>query len=60
MTNLLNRAAVRRFALDYAKLTRSHKFERVSEGFLIRCQIELRNFVVDRINRHPSKGKTLQ
>jgi hypothetical protein len=60
MTTLINRKHVRQWALDYARVHRHHKFERVSESFLIGCQIHLRNYIIDRVDRHPSKGVTLQ
>jgi hypothetical protein len=59
-TPLINRKHVRDWALDWAKANREHKFERVSESFLIGCQIHLRNYIIDQVKRHPSKGITLQ
>lgn len=57
--NLLNRAAVRRFALDYARRNRTHPFSRVSEDFMEQVEAALRASIQARIDRHPSKGKTL-
>jgi hypothetical protein len=50
---------VRRLALSYAKLKRIHPFNRVSEDFLIAVEIAALATMKDRIERHPSKGKTL-
>ena len=60
MTRLINREHVRRWALSYAKETRAHEFTRVSEEFLLSCEMELRSHITDRIKRHPSKGVTLR
>jgi hypothetical protein len=57
---LTNQAAVRRWALSYAKQTREHEFTRVSAEFLAACEADLRVFITDRIKRHPSKGATLR
>ena len=57
--SLLNRRQVRAFVLDTAK-ARSHRFTRVSAGFLDQCEAELRNLIRDRVHRHPSVGRTLK
>ena len=56
---LISPARVRRAALSYAKLKRIHPFTRVSEDFLAAVEIAALATMKDRINRHPSKGKTL-
>jgi hypothetical protein len=56
---LLNRKAVRQFALDCAR-TRAHRFTRVSEAFLLRCEAQLKVFLTDQVRRHPSVGRTLK
>ena len=38
---------------------RANKFTRVSEDFLIACEANLRAFIKNRIDSHPTKGKTL-
>ena len=58
-SRVINRAYVRKWALDYARANRSHRFERVSEKFLNDIEVTTRCAIVDKITRHPSKGKTL-
>ena len=58
-TSLLNRSKVRDFALVAAG-KRSHRFTRVSESFLSRCEGQLREFIRLQIARLPSKGKTIR
>jgi len=60
MSSLLNRAKVRRLALDAAKASRSHPFERVGREFLDHIEGVVRTAVVTRVKQAPSKGKTLQ
>ena len=55
----ISKSKCKRFALEFAKANRAHKFTRVSEEFLIACEANLRNFIQSRIKSHPSKGKTL-
>lgn len=56
---MINRRKVKLFALEMAK-TRAHKFTRVSNEFLDRCEVHLKNFIRDQVHRHPSVGKTLK
>lgn len=49
----------KKFALEYAKANRAQGFTRVSEEFLIAIEASVRNSIQNRINQHPSKGKTL-
>lgn len=53
----------KKFALEMAQSqlgpTRSKMFTRVSEEFLIACEANLKAFIRNRVNTHPSKGKTL-
>ena len=58
-TSIINRAAVKRLALDMAR-KRAHKFTRVSEEFLNTTEAQLRLNISRRIESHPSKGKTLK
>lgn len=55
----LNRARVKRTALELAAATRAHKFSRVGTTFLERIEARTRAAIVEEIKRHPSKGKTL-
>jgi len=58
MSGLLNRRQVRLFALAQAR-HRAHKFTRVGNGFYIKCEAHLREFIGNHIHRLPSKGKTI-
>jgi hypothetical protein len=49
----------KKFALEFAQANRAQKFTRVSEGFLISCEVALKNHIMVRVKAHPSKGKTL-
>jgi hypothetical protein len=51
---------IRRYALEYAKAKRAHKFERLSKTFLNAVEVNARAFIQDRVERNPSKGVTLQ
>lgn len=59
LTRATSPTHVKRLALAYAKATRSHPFERVSSSFLLAVEATTRAFILDRVKRHPSKGKTL-
>ena len=59
MSNLINKSECKKFALAYAKANRSHKFNAVSAKFLDEVEAQLRLMIGDRIQRHPSKGKTI-
>ena len=58
-TKLLNRAQVKRFALDCAS-SRAHRFTRVSASFLVGCEAYLKEHIRRQVRSQPSKGKTLQ
>jgi len=49
----------KKFALEFAKANRAKEFTRVSEDFLISCEVALKQHIQGRIKMHPSKGKTL-
>ena len=50
----------KKHAVEYAKVNRpANKFTRVSEAFLISCEVALKNHIQSRIHSHPSVGKTL-
>ena len=57
--NLICASKCKKFALEYAKANRAQGFTRVSEEFLIAIEAAVRNSIQNRINQHPSKGKTL-
>lgn len=56
---MINRRKVKLFALEMAK-SRAHKFTRVGKEFYDRCEVSLKNFIRDAVQRHPSKGKTIK
>jgi len=49
----------KKFALEFAEANRAKEFTRVSEDFLISCEVALKLHIQSRIRSHPSKGKTL-
>lgn len=55
---LINKKKVKEFALEMAK-SRSHKFTRVGNYFLLKCEGNLKQFITGYIHRLPSKGKTI-
>lgn len=57
--NLICKSKVKKLALDYAKANRAKEFTRVGEDFFIACEANLKNFIQNRVDGHPSKGKTL-
>jgi len=58
--SLVNKAALKKFILDYARDQRRHVFTRVSSGSLQTAEAMLRNWAQNEIHRHPSVGKTLR
>lgn len=59
MPSLLNNAAVRRFALDFARRERSHPFTRVSAAYLKELNETTERIIARHILEHPSRGKTI-
>jgi hypothetical protein len=58
--NLICVSKCKRHTLEMAKALRpANKFSRVSEEFLISCEVALKNHIRSRVQSHPSKGKTL-
>jgi len=56
----INRSAVRHFLLEHAKATRPHnKFTRVSEETLREIHESIRQMLMARVHRTPSKGRTM-
>jgi hypothetical protein len=61
MSSLLNRAALKRYLLDRAKVIRPHhRLSRVSEEALVWLENNLRNQASELIRRHPAKGSTIR
>jgi hypothetical protein len=56
---LISPSKVRRYILDYAKKSRSHKFTRVSQEALDRVEAATRAACHAVVSTCPSKGKTL-
>jgi hypothetical protein len=59
MKTLTNKRAVRAFALKTAA-ERHHRFTRVGDTFIDRCEGLLRSFIREHIHRLPSTGKTIR
>jgi hypothetical protein len=55
----LNRARVKRTALEIAGMTRAQRFIRVGASFLVRIEAKTHAAIIEEVRRHPSKGKTL-
>lgn len=55
----INRARVKRTALDIAGCSRAQGFTRVGASFLHRIEQATRNAIRHEVAIHPSKGKTL-
>jgi hypothetical protein len=53
-------ACVKRIALNYAGSTRAQPFSRVAGSFLAAVEANALNFIKARVDRHPSRGVTLQ
>jgi hypothetical protein len=57
---LINRTHVRNFLLEHARATRPHnKFNRVSEETLRDIHEAVRQMLIARVHRTPSKGRTM-
>jgi hypothetical protein len=57
--HLINRKHVKEFTLEMAK-GRAHKFTRVGGEFLLKCEANLKAFIHNQVQRHPSVGKTIK
>ena len=61
MSSRVNRAALKRFLLDRARVLRPHhRLSRVSEEALEWLENGLRNQASEMIRRHPAKGSTVR
>lgn len=58
-TRFLCRSEVREFMLDFARRYRTHSYTRVSEETLIEVNEAVRQLMIARVRRLPSKGKTI-
>ena len=57
---LINRKAVKAFALARAQATGRTRFTRVSSEFVQRSEAMLRRWLQEEVHRQPSVGKTLK
>ena len=55
---LINKKHVKMFALEMAK-DRTHKFTRVGNDFLMKCEGNMKEFIRSYVRQLPSKGKTI-
>ncbi len=55
----LNKQKVKKTILAYAAQARAQKFTRVGTSFLERIEARVRKAIIDEVEAHPSKGKTL-
>jgi len=58
-TPYINKSAVKKLALEYAKANRP-KFTRAGLSFFERINAKLRNIIISEVQSHPSIGKTLK
>lgn len=59
MAKLINRAAVKKRALELAAMGRPGRFTRVSKSFLDAADDAMENYLLRYISTHPTSGKTL-
>jgi hypothetical protein len=57
---LVNRRCVRRFLLEYASRSRSHRFTRVAESVLDQVEAAIREKCRGIIHNQPSAGRTIK
>lgn len=57
--SLIVESKVRTFMLDHAKKTRHHPFTRVSRATLDKLNGVVRQWIINHVKSHPSKGSTL-
>jgi len=56
---MITASKVKAYALEYSKEVRFQKFTRVGSTFMEAIERQVKFAIETRINRHPSKGKTL-
>lgn len=57
---LINKKAVKNYALEFAKENRGDKFTRVGNSFIIYLELKLKEAIQRAVFEHPSIGKTLK
>lgn len=60
MKGFINRARIKRFALEVAPVLRAQPFSRVSDAWLDEIDATVRNEIIRKIKAAPSRGVTLQ
>lgn len=56
---MINKKAVRSYALEYAGANRAWKPTRVSRGFLEYLEGRIKETIENQVHQHPARGKTL-
>lgn len=59
-SSVLNRKAVKAFALECSQSNRNGKFTRVSEDLIRTLEIKVRRIIREHVSSHPSNGKTIE
>lgn len=59
ISSVINRAEVKRKALELADMTRGQGWTRVGKSFLDRIEARTRAAIAEEVRIHPSRGKTL-
>lgn len=59
-TNLINRSAVKKLALETAKNSNKESLTRVSAEFVERANAALQAWVTEQVQSHPLEGKTIR
>ena len=57
---LVNRSCVRRFVLEYAARSRSHRFTRVSDSVFDQIEATVRERCRTIVHQQPSVGRTIK
>lgn len=57
---LINKRNVRRFLLEYAQRSRSHRFTRVADSVYDQIEATVRDKCRQQVNCQPSAGKTIK
>ena len=56
---LVNKKAVKLYALGMSQKYRNGKFTRVSQRFVDTCDDKMKGFVAEYVRNHPTVGKTI-
>lgn len=58
--SLVNKAHIRKFALEYAERTRHKKFTQVSASVYDAVEAKIRDYLRALVDSQPSKGQTIR